>query len=435
MPDAQLGSLFFLDVIVILVVSRIVGWLSARFLRQPQVVGEMIAGVLLGPSVLGLFWPHLETLLFPAQARSVLYVLAQFGVGLYMFCVGLDFRREHFVSNAKSASAVSLSGMAAPFLLAVLIGPWLMKTPGLFTPGLSTVQVTLFLGAAMAITAFPMLARIIHERGLSASPIGALALSAGAIDDAGAWTVLAIVLASLGAGPMAAVKAVVGGGLFAAVALTLGPKLLSPLGRAAAREGGVGPGLLAITLALFALAAGTMDSIGIHAVFGGFILGAAMPRGQFSEAVRRQVEPFTTVFLLPVFFTFSGLNTQITMVNSVALIGVTAVIVVASVVAKGGACYLAARLCGESNRMALGVASLMNARGLMELIIINIGLQHHIIGVTMFSILTLMAIITTVISSPLFDWGYGRFLGQARGEGVAGGELGPGVAVGAAESA
>jgi Kef-type K+ transport system membrane component KefB len=416
MHDAQLGSLFFLDVIVILVVCRVVGWLSARFLRQPQVVGEMIAGVLLGPSVLGLLAPHVETALFPAQARSILYVLAQFGVGLYMFCVGLDFRREHFVSNAKSAGAVSLSGMAAPFALAVLLAPWLTRTPGLFMPGVGGLQATLFLGAAMAITAFPMLARIIHERGLSASPIGALALSAGAIDDAGAWTVLAIVLASLGAGPMAAVKAVVGGGLFAAVALTIGGRLLAPLGRIAAREGGVGPGLLAITLALFAMAAGLMDSVGIHAVFGGFILGAAMPRGLFAESVRRQVEPFTTVLLLPVFFTFSGLNTQLTMVNSVGLIGVTAAIVLASVFAKGGACYVAARACGEDKRTAMGVAALMNARGLMELIIVNIGLQRHIIGVTMFSILTLMAIVTTVIASPLFDWGCGRFLGRDREE-------------------
>jgi Kef-type K+ transport system membrane component KefB len=296
-------------------------------------------------------------------------------------------------------------------------------------PGVGGLQATLFMGAAMAITAFPMLARIIHERGLSASPIGALALSAGAIDDAGAWTVLAIVLASLGAGPMAAVKAVVGGGLFAAVALTVGPRLLVPLGRIAAREGGVGPGLLAITLALFAMAAGAMDSIGIHAVFGGFILGAAMPRGLFAESVRRQVEPFTTVVLLPVFFTFSGLNTQLTMVNSLGLIGVTAAIVLASVFAKGGACYVAARACGEDKRMALGVAALMNARGLMELIIINIGLQRHIIGVTMFSILTLMAIITTVIASPLFDWGYGRFLGRDQGEAQ------PDLALAAAESA
>jgi Kef-type K+ transport system membrane component KefB len=414
MSPTLLSSTFFLDLIIVLVVCRVVGWLSARFLRQPQVVGEMIAGVVLGPSVLGLAAPHLETVLFPAGSRSILYVLAQFGVGLYMFIVGLDFRREHFVSNARNAAAVSLSGMAAPFVLAVALTPWLMKAPGLFVTGVNSFQATLFLGAAMAITAFPMLARIIHERGLSGSRIGTLALSAGAIDDAGAWTVLAIVLASLGDGPLAAVKAVAGGGLFALAMVKFGPRLLAPLGRIAEREGGVSPAILGLTLALFAAAAGTMDMIGIHAVFGGFILGTAMPRGRFAEDVKRQLEPFTTVVLLPLFFTFSGLNTQISLVNNIGLLGITAAIVLASVLAKGGACYLAARLCGEEGRTALGLGALMNARGLMELIIINIGLQRHIIGMTMFSILALMAIITTVMASPLFDLAYGRFEARAR---------------------
>jgi Kef-type K+ transport system membrane component KefB len=332
-----------------------------------------------------------------------------------MFLVGLGFQSSHFRANGRSAAAVSLSGMAAPFLVAVLMTPWLLGMPGLFAETITTVEATLFLGAAISITAFPMLARIIHERGLSGTPLGTLSLSAGAIDDAGAWTVLAIVLASFGDGAGVAVKAVVGGVAFTALMLTLGPRLLAPLGRWAEREGHIPPTLLAITLMLFMLAAFAMDWVGIHAVFGGFILGCVMPRGLFAEQVKKQLEPFTVVLLLPMFFTFSGLNTQLSMVNSLGALAVAAAILAASIVAKGGACWAAARLTGQDNPTAMAIGALMNARGLMELIIINIGLQRGIIGPTLFSMLVLMAIVTTLMASPLFELVYGR-KARARGE-------------------
>ena len=408
MAPAQLSVIFFLGLFIIVAVSRAVGWLAQRYLGQPQVVGEMIAGVILGPSLFGLLAPDLQAMIFPKEARGVLYVGAQLGVGLYMFLVGLGFRADHFRSNARSALAVSLSGMAAPFLVAVLITPWLLGVPGLFTPSVTTVQATLFMGACIAITAFPMLARIIHERGLSGTPLGTLSLSAGAIDDAGAWTVLAVVLATFGDGPMVAVKAIGGAILFGAVVLGLGPRLLAPLGRRAERRGGIAQGDLAIALMLFLAAAFAMDAVGMHAVFGGFLLGAVMPRGAFADGLRRQLEPITVVLLLPMFFAFSGLNTQLTLVDNLALLGVTLAILVASVLAKGGACWAAARLTGQDNPTALGIGALMNARGLMELIIINIGLQRGIIGPALFSILVLMAILTTLMASPLFELVYGR---------------------------
>ncbi|MFZ3483966.1 cation:proton antiporter [Sphingomonas sp. 3-13AW] len=408
MAPAQLSVIFFLGLFIIVAVSRAVGWLAQRYLGQPQVVGEMIAGVILGPSLFGLLAPDLQAMIFPKEARGVLYVGAQLGVGLYMFLVGLGFRADHFRSNARSALAVSLSGMAAPFLVAVLITPWLLGVRGLFTPSVTTVQATLFMGACIAITAFPMLARIIHERGLSGTPLGTLSLSAGAIDDAGAWTVLAVVLATFGDGPMVAVKAIGGAILFGAVVLGLGPRLLAPLGRRAERRGGIAQGDLAIALMLFLAAAFAMDAVGMHAVFGGFLLGAVMPRGAFADGLRRQLEPITVVLLLPMFFAFSGLNTQLTLVDNLALLGVTLAILVASVLAKGGACWAAARLTGQDNPTALGIGALMNARGLMELIIINIGLQRGIIGPALFSILVLMAILTTLMASPLFELVYGR---------------------------
>lgn len=414
MTNAELSVAFFLQMAVIIAVCRIVGWLTKRWLGQPQVVGEMIAGVILGPSLFGLLAPDLQAALFPKESQSILFVGAQLGVGLYMFLVGLGFRRDHFRANAKSAAAVSLAGMAAPFLVAAAIAPWLVGQ-GLFGQGIQDWQAMLFMGAAISITAFPMLARIIHERGLSGTRLGSLSLAAGAIDDAAAWCVLAIVLASFGAGPMVAVKAIVGGGAFALFMLTLGPKLLAPLGRLAEREGRLSPTVLGIVLILFMLSAWAMDSVGVHAVFGGFILGVAVPRGLLSQEIRRQLEPFAVLVLLPMFFTFSGLNTQLTMVNSLGLLAVTAIILLGSILAKGGACWAAARLTGQDNATALGIGALMNARGLMELIIINIGLQRGVIGQALFSILVLMAILTTLMASPLFERVSGRNA-RARGD-------------------
>ncbi|MCW0045079.1 cation:proton antiporter [Brevundimonas sp. BT-123] len=417
MTNAELSVAFFLQMAIIIAACRIVGWLAKRYLGQPQVVGEMIAGVILGPSLFGLLAPDLQAALIPKESKSILFVGAQLGVGLYMFLVGLGFRRDHFRANAKSAAAVSLAGMAAPFVVAIAIAPWLVAE-GLFGQGIQTWQAMLFMGAAISITAFPMLARIIHERGLSGTRLGSLSLAAGAIDDAGAWCILAVVLASFGAGPMVAVTAIAGGGTFALFMLTLGPKLLAPLGRIVEREGRISSTVLGIVLILFMLSAWAMDAVGIHAVFGGFILGVAMPRGLLSNEVKRQLEPFAVLVLLPMFFTFSGLNTQLTMVNSLGLLAVTIVILLGSILAKGGACWAAARLTGQDNATAMGIGALMNARGLMELIIINIGLQKGVIGPALFSILVLMAIITTLMASPLFEWVYGR---KARERGELGG--------------
>jgi len=414
MTPAELSVAFFLQMFVIVAACRASGWVLKRFFDQPQVVGEMIAGIVLGPSLFGLLAPDLQHMLFPKETKSVLFVGAQLGVGLYMFLVGVGFRADHFRSNAKSALAVSLSGMAAPFLVAIALTPWLLSL-NLFGKGVQPFQAMLFMGAAISITAFPVLARIIQERGLTKTPLGSLALSSGAIDDAGAWTVLAVVLASFGGGPIVAVKAAVGGGLFALFMLTLAPRLLAPLGRWAEREGKLTPTLLGVVVMLFMLCAWAMDAAGLHSVFGGFLLGVAMPRGLLTRELRKQLEPFTLALLVPMFFTFSGLNTQMNLVNSWGLAAVAGVILAGSILAKGGACWAAARLTGQDNATAMGIGALMNARGLMELIIINIGLQKGIIGPALFSMLVVMALVTTLMTSPLFELVYGR-KARARGE-------------------
>ncbi|KQM28218.1 potassium transporter [Sphingomonas sp. Leaf11] len=408
---------FFLQLAVILLACRVVGWAGKRFLNQPQVVGEMIAGVVLGPSLLGLFFPDLQAAIFPKETRGVLYAGAQLGVGLYMFLVGLTLRLDHFQTKARSAAMVSAAGIAVPFLLAVLITPLLLKVPGLFAPGISTGSATLFMGACIALTAFPMLARIIHERGLADTALGTLSLTAGAFDDAVSWCVLAIVLATFGAGAGVAILAIGGALLYAVFLILFGKRLLAPLGRAVEARGEMSMTVLSITLMLFCLSAFFMDAIGIHAIFGGFILGVFMPRGAFVEELKRKVEPLAVVLLLPMFFTYSGLNTRMDTVSSLPLLLIALGVLAVSILAKFGACWAAARLAGEDNRTALGIGALMNSRGLMELIIINIGLQKGIIGPTLFAMLVLMAIVTTVMATPLFEAVYGR---RAR----ASGELG-----------
>lgn len=407
MTSAQLSAAFFLQMSAILLTCRLVGAFSRR-LGQPQVVGEMIAGVLLGPSLLGLLFPTAQQALFPKESLKILYVGAQLGVGLYMFLVGVEFDLATFKKRARSAASVSLAGMVAPFVLGAALAVALVRVKGLFSERATLFEAMLFLGAAMSITAFPMLARIIYERGLTGTSLGTLALAAGAIGDAGAWCVLAIVLASFGAGPMVAIKAIGGGVLYAVLVLTVGRKLLGWFSCAIERSGQMTNSILALTLMLFMAGVWITDSIGIHAVFGGFILGIAMPRGFFARELQRQLEPFAVVFLLPMFFTFSGLNTRLDTVNNAQLLLISASVIAAACIGKGAACWAAARLNGEDNRTALAVGTLMNSRGLMELIIINIGLQKGVIEPGLFSIMVLMAIVTTLMTSPVFEWVYGR---------------------------
>lgn len=417
MSASQLSITFFLQMFVILAVCRVVAMLASR-IGQPQVVGEMIAGVFLGPSLLGLFFPQVQLALFPPESLKVLYVGAQLGVGLYMFLVGVEFDISTFMQRARSAALVSISGMVAPIILGALLALILIKIPGLFSAKATTFEAMLFLGAAMAITAFPMLARIIFERGLTGTPLGTLALAAGAIGDAGAWGVMALVLASFGAGPIIAVKAIAGGIFYTVFTLTVGRKLLARVGVAVEKRGEVTLPILAVTLMCFMLGVWFTDAIGVHAVFGGFILGIAIPRGTYSRELRRMLEPFAVVFLLPMFFTFSGLNTRLDMVNSVQMLLIAGAVILAASVGKILACWGAARLAGEDNRTSLAVGALMNSRGLMELIIINIGLQRGVIEAGLFSIMVLMAIVTTLMATPMFEWVYGRHARQL-------GQLGP----------
>jgi Kef-type K+ transport system membrane component KefB len=420
MSNLELAIQFFLQLAVILLVCRVVGWVAGRF-GQPQVVGEMIAGVALGPSLFGVVWPTGQEWLFPwdgeqmaRDTQSYLFPASQLGLALYMFVVGLEFRVDRMRENVGCSVAVSLAGMLAPFLLGAGLAWWLWQRTSLFPAETSVFEAVLFLGASMCITAFPMLARIIHFKGLAGTRMGTVALGAGAIDDAAAWALLAVVLASFDEDLSRAIWNIGGGVAYVLVVLGGVRGLLRWWAAADGRwnfwlrEGRLSEGGLAVALALMALGAWFTDVIGLHAVFGAFIMGMALPRGPVAEGVIEKIQPLTVALLLPLFFTYSGLNTKITLLDSWELWGISLAILLTAILGKGVACWGAARATGLPQREALGIGTLMNARGLMELIIINIGLQRGIISPELFAALVIMAVVTTLMASPLFERIYPR---------------------------
>ncbi|MFF3504990.1 cation:proton antiporter [Streptomyces sp. NPDC003247] len=396
MSATDLAPAFFLAVVVILVVCRAVSRLL-HLVGQPPVVGEMLAGVVLGPSVLGALLPGVESGLFPQELRPVLYVVGQIGLVVFMFHVGWDFRVDRLRGVARPAGLVSAAGVLVPVALGVVLIVAVGERTGTLAPDVPMAVSALFVGVALAVTAFPMLARIIAERGLTGTRFGSLSLGAGAVDDAVAWVLLAGVFSIAGGSAGLVSVAVAGGfGLVAvmAVVVRLRGRTASLADRAAPES------LLPVLVGALFLVAWYADEIGLYAVFGAFSLGLVFPRsGQLDHTVET-LKPVGTVFL-PLFFTYSGLNTDFTLLGSGPVLLFTAGCVVVAVAGKFGACWLAARVAGEPNRVALRVGALMNARGLMQLIALNLGLAAGIVTQAMFSALVVVAIVTTVMATPL----------------------------------
>ena len=414
MSNFDLVLKLLLQLATILCACRVVSFLGRRYLGQTDVVCEMIAGVFLGPSLFGILAPDLQQWLFPKMplllengskiphpSMSILFAMSQVGLVIYMFLIGLEFNTDLIKNRLRSASLVSSMGILAPFVLGAIAAVFLYPNGGLFTPGIKPWTAALYLGASMSITAFPMLARMLYERGIAQTRMGTLALAAGSIDDAIAWCLLAIVLASVKSSANIAFLAIGGGLAYALVMVVVAKPKLKIFARWTQRDGEVTRQTLLFVLVALMLCAWFTDFIGIYAVFGAFILGTVMPRGTFAQQVHAQTEVLTTSLLLPIFFVFSGLNTQIGLVNTPQLWLITALIVVIAILGKGIACMLAARAAGENWRDSATIGSLMNARGLMELIILNIGLEQKVITPTLFTIMVIMAIVTTLMTSPL----------------------------------
>jgi Kef-type K+ transport system membrane component KefB len=393
----------FAALAVVLVATTVCGRL-AMLVRQPRVVGEMVAGVLLGPALLGAVAPGVQAQLFPADVKSTLYVLSTIGLTFYMFLVGSSL--DHGLTtgpNARKASVLAVSGIVPTFLLGA--GTAVIFFDSLSPEGSSLWVFMLFVGGALSITAFPMLARILQERGIANTPIGGLTLVAAAIDDAVAWAFLALIIAVGASGSASgALRTIVGAAIFAGLMLTVGRKWLAKLGSRAERDGKLSRDLMAIILLVVLLAGWFTDYIGVFSVFGGFITGLAMPK---SAVVRHELETKLTdlnsILLLPVFFAFSGLNTQVSGFGAGGRLWFPlAVIMLAAFAGKYLGCGLVVRAQGYSWRYASAVGGLMNARGLMILIFINIGLAYGLVTPEMFAILVAVAIVTTAAAMPIY---------------------------------
>ncbi|NBR48391.1 cation:proton antiporter [bacterium] len=388
---------FFLQLAVILSVCAVMRVVMRR-VGQTPVIGEMIAGVLLGPSLFGLLWPDAASFVFPAASKPILYSVASLGLTLYMFVVGLEFRSDLFREKLRTALAVSSAGILAPFILGGGVAYWLQSEGGFFAPHVSDSIAWLFIGAALSITAFPMLARIIREHGLSGTLVGTIALAAGSFDDVVAWMLLAVVLGCISGKPMLALYAIGGSLVYVLTCLFVVKPALWKFHRRFKNESE----LFSLVMLFVVLGAFFTDLVGLYSVFGAFILGLSVPRDGLADKLAAKVDPLTTAVLLPVFFTYSGLNTRIGLLDSLWLWVICGVIIVVSISAKLFACYGAARLSGIKHSDSLTIASLMNARGLMELILLNIGLQAGLITQTLFTMLVLMAVVTTLMAAPGF---------------------------------
>lgn len=424
MSNTDLILRLFLQLAVILAACRIAGMIG-RKLGQAQVVCEMVTGILLGPSLFGLLLPNVQSWLFPKTATvggvtithpsmSILYIIAQLGISLYMFLVGLEFDTNLIRGRGKHAVSISISGILVPFTLGGAFSLVLYQQGNLFGPDVTPVTAILFFGASLSITAFPVLARLLQQFQIARTGMGTLVLTTASVDDISAWCLLAIVLATLSHSVIVALVTIGGGTLYAVGMLTLGRRGLRLFELMAERKGGVSQELIVLALLVVLLCAWFTTTIGIYEIFGAFIAGVAMPRGHLADELRHRLESLTTGLLVPVFFIYSGLNTSLALINTPKLWLFTGLIILLAIVGKGVACTLGARLVKLSWRESCTVGALMNARGLVELILLNIGLSAHVISPTLFTMLVLMAVITTLLTTPLYRLFYGRHAERER---------------------
>jgi Kef-type K+ transport system membrane component KefB len=395
-------AILIVQLLVIILATQVLGAAAGR-VRQPSVIGEIAAGLLLGPSLLGYLWPAGYTTIFPAASLDVLRLLSQIGVILFMFSVGLDLDVDRLRQRAPTAVAVSHFSIVVPFLLGVLAALALYRS---YAPsGVPFHAFALFMGIALSITAFPVLARVLEERGLTRTPLGSTAIACAAVDDVTAWSLLAVVVTLVTAGGAGSTLAsmVTALGVFVAAMVWIVRPLLGALLRH-----GVAPltrARTAVTLVVMLAAALTTEAVGIHALFGAFLAGVIMPpSAELRRHLRERLEALSSVFLLPIFFAFTGLRTEIGLLNDVSSWVVCIAIVLTAIAGKLVGSMLAARWTGATWRDAFILGALMNTRGLMELIALNVGYDLGILSPRMFTMLVVMALVTTAMTGPLLDW-------------------------------
>jgi Kef-type K+ transport system membrane component KefB/nucleotide-binding universal stress UspA family protein len=401
--------LVLLEVLIVIALSRLVG-LAFRAIKQPQVIGEIVAGIMLGPSLLGLVAPDLGTALFPAEAVPFLNVLSEVGLIFFMFLIGLELNPKYLKNNLDVAILTSHVSILVPFSLGSVLA--LLLYPIVSNNSVSFTAFALFLGAAMSITAFPVLARIITEHNLQNTKLGTLALTCAAVDDVTAWCLLAVAIAVTRTNSMVgALPTIFESIIYIGFMLTVVRWFLQRLSKHYNRTGRLSQLVLSgIYMGVVASALIT-EWIGIHLIFGAFLLGAAMPKNAgLTRELAEKTEDFVLIFLLPIFFAYSGLRTQIGLLNSPELWLLCAAVLGVAIIGKYVGTYVAARVCGISNREASALGWMMNTRGLTELIVLNIGLSLGVISPLLFTMLVIMALVTTFMTSPLLEWTYPKKL-------------------------
>ncbi len=401
--------LILVELLVVIGFSRLIG-LGFEKIKQPLVIGEIVAGIMLGPSLLGWLAPAWKAALFPPEAMPSLGVLSQIGLIFFMFLIGLELNPKYLRGNLDIAILVSHVSILVPFSLGSLLA--LMLYPLVSSSEVSFTAFALFLGAAMSITAFPVLARIITENNLQQSRLGTLALTCAAVDDVTAWCVLALAIAVTRTNNMAgAVPTILFSILYIGIMVTVGQKFLKKLSRYYDRTGKLSQLLVAgIYMGVVASALIT-ETIGIHFIFGAFLLGAVMPKNAgLTRELAEKTEDFILVFLLPLFFAYSGLKTEIGLLNAPDKWLLCAAVIGVAIIGKYVGTYVAARVMGIDKRESAALGWMMNTRGLTELIVLNIGLELKVISPLLFTMLVIMALVTTFMTSPLLEWIYPKRL-------------------------
>ena len=399
-------ALLIVQLLVIVLATQLAGAIATR-LRQPAVVGEIAAGLMLGPSLLGQVSPAAAAFLFPDSSLGVLQLLSQLGIILFMFSVGLEVDFGHLRERAPTAVAVSHFSIVVPFLLGVVAALPLYSH---YAPaGIPFHSFALFMGIALSITAFPVLARVLEERGMTKTPLGTTALACAAVDDVTAWSLLALVVTLATAGGAGGTLAMMVASL-AAFTIVMVWAVRPAIGRLL---GGAAPmasmtlltrGRMAQVLLLLFASALVTEIVGIHALFGAFLAGTIMPADrELRSQLRERFETLSSVFLLPIFFAYTGLRTQIGLLNDAANWAVCGAIILTAIVGKLLGSMLAARWSGATWHDAFVLGTLMNTRGLMELVALNVGYDLGILSPQMFTMLVVMALVTTVMTGPLLD--------------------------------
>ncbi|MBW4610845.1 MAG: cation:proton antiporter [Hassallia sp. WJT32-NPBG1] len=401
--------LVLIEVLIVIGMSRLIG-LAFRRIKQPLVIGEIVAGIMLGPSLFGWVAPNLAATLFPPETVPFLNVLSQVGLIFFMFLIGLELNPKYLSGNLEIAVLTYHVSILVPFSLGTLLA--LLLYPLVSNASVSFTAFALFLGAAMSITAFPVLARIITENNLQKTRLGTLALTCAAVDDVTAWCLLAIAIAVAREGSIGgAWHTIIASLLYIGFMVTVGRSFLQRLAIYYRRTRRLNQLLLALIYMGVVASAVITELIGIHLIFGAFLLGTIMPKNAgLVREIAVKTEDFVLIFLLPVFFAYSGLRTQIGLVNRPELWLLCALVLFVAIAGKYLGTYVAARFSGIEKREASALGWLMNTRGLTELIVLNIGLSLGVITPLLFTMLVIMALVTTFMTSPLLEWTYPKRL-------------------------